>query len=51
MTNERFLSVSDINKYIELSKICYAQESFIYGNNLSADKIGVIPFEVILINK
>ena len=39
------------NKYIELSKICYAQESFIYGNNLSADKIGVIPFEVILINK
>lgn len=28
------------NKYIELSKICYAQESFIYGNNLSADKIG-----------
>ena len=39
------------NKYIELSKICYAQESFIYGNNLSADKIGVIPFVVILINK
>ncbi len=41
-------SPSEELTYIKLSKICYAQDSFIYGNNLSANQIGVIPFEIIL---
>lgn len=48
---DRMGTILEEKKYIELSKICYAQESFIYGNNLSSDRIGVIPFEVILVNK
>lgn len=48
---DRMETILEEKKYIELSKICYAQESFIYGNNLSSDRIGVIPFEVILVNK
>lgn len=47
---EDISDISDISddKYIKLSCIRYAQDSFIYTNNLKNQEVGVIPFVIMI---